>query len=146
MVAGVAAGAASATEIGATRLVFEKSAKMKKIETALYLSFVEEEVRQLSCGVIARGKSGAIPVAGSLRLRLDGDSENGREVWKSSAVERAVDDHGDAIFEVGDLTELVAEALIAEARVRLVRVDFQGGRGGRASELTLDCLYERVGP
>lgn len=142
----LATGALPATEIGATRLVFEKSAKLKKTEAALYLSHAGDEARQLDCGVMARGRKGPIPVAGSLRLRLVGESENRRETWQSAAIERAVDGDGNAAFEVGDLVGLAAEAALAEARPRLVRVDFRGGRGGRASELTVDCLYERVGP
>ena len=48
------AAVASAAETGVTRLVFEKSAKMKKIETTLFLSFRAGESGALRCGVVAR--------------------------------------------------------------------------------------------
>lgn len=138
------AAASPAAETGVAHLVFEKSAKMKKIDTTLYLSFPSGEPSSLRCGVVARGKNGVIPAAGSFRLRLIGETAGGGEVWESDAVTSALDDAGDARFEAADVSGLAAQAP-GGAEIQWVEVGFKGGRGGRATELTVDCLPEENG-
>ena len=138
------AAVASAAETGVTRLVFEKSTKMKKIKTTLYLSFSAGESSALRCGVVARGNSGAIPAAGAFSLRLIGESAGGGEVWESDAVSSSLDDNGDAWFEAEEISGLADEAP-GGTEIRLVQVGFKGGRGGKATEVTIDCLREESG-
>ena len=84
-----------------------------------------------------------LAVVGTLRLRLVGESGDGAEVWQSAALEKTVDELGDASFAAEELAALVEEARAAGSQIGLARVDFRGGRGGKASELTVDCLSER---
>lgn len=138
-----AAAAVPAAETHVVRLVFEKSAKMKKIDATLYLSFRSAEQGALRCGVVARGRGGAIPAAGSFALRLIGESAAGA-VWEGRAVSSPVDDNGDAWFDADEIAGLAAEAP-GGAEIRWAEVGFKGGRGGKATELTVDCLPQEGG-
>lgn len=134
----------AATEIAATHLVFEKSAKLKKVDATLYLPFVDESQRLL-CGVQARGKSGRLNAAGTFRLRLVGERSGGSEAWESDRVSAPANGFGEGGFEAAELADLAAAARADGADSLFLRVDFAGGRGGRIEELTLDCLRERSG-
>lgn len=136
---GLVAAGVSATDLAVTRLVFEKSAKMKRIDAALYMPF-DDGVTGLACGVVARGRSGRTDASGTLRLRLTGETARAGESWESESVRASLDGFGEAGFDADELEGLAAEARAAGATRVVIRVDFDGGRGGRVEELTLDCL------
>ena len=130
-----------ATEIVAAHLVFEKSVKMKKLDVAVYVSFVDG-TNGLACGVLVRGKSGPLATTGSFQLRLVGELADGSEAWESRSLTAGVDDIGDGSFSGEEIDELVADADAAGVEVAFYRVDYEGGRGGRVGELTVDCLRQ----
>lgn len=132
--------ALAAGEIVTGHLVFEKSVKMKKLDATLYVPF--EEGEGMSCGVIARGKNGRLPASGSFRLRLVGEQVDGSSPWEGRTVSAAIDDTGHAVFAGEEIAELASEAGAQGAEVALHRVELVGGRGGRVTELTLDCFRD----
>lgn len=137
-----AAGGATATEIVAARLVFEKSVKMKKLDATLYVPFAPGS-GGLHCGVVTRAKGGRIDAGGSFLLRLVGESSQGSETWESGLARATLNGFGEAEFSAEQVAGLAAEADADRADARFYRVDFDGGRGGKVDEVTVDCLLER---
>jgi len=137
----------SASEIGATHLVYEKAVKMKKADVTLLLSFADQSrpsdtllrPRALNCLVIARGKSGPLPAKGKLVLQVLGSRLSAP--WESRAVSATAED-GAASFNADDILGLVDEATADGANPELFRIRFDGGKGKKVSSLTMDCLHE----
>lgn len=139
----------SATEFGAAHLVFEKTTKMKKVEASLYMSLLDQSVkndqpgdaRSLRCAVATSGKSGAVPAGGRFIVRLVG--EEGSAPWRSRDLTASIDERGEAGFEAGDIQGLVDDADVDGATPELFRIDFDGGKGKKVIQITIDCVHER---
>lgn len=145
------AGELAATEFGATHVVFEKATKMKKVEVSMYLAALDQtdpdddlsRERRLRCTVAASGKNGSLPVKGAVELRLVGTAD-GSEPWEGTTLSVSPDPLGDVSFEAQQILDLVDEARASGAEPELFRVDFDGGKGKKVVELTMDCLHDRA--
>lgn len=146
------AGALSATEFGATHIVFEKATKMKKVESSLLMSFLDQSAkadrleasRRLRCAVTAATKGVPLAVKGKVLLRLEGVS-GASTSWQGSSLSRALDDRGDVLFDSESILDLVDEAAADDATPAWFRIDFDGGKGKKVAQVTLDCIHELTG-
>ncbi len=142
-----------ATEFGATHLVFEKATKMKKIKASLYMSFLDRSVktdtasagRRLRCAVASFGKRGPLTVGGKLLVRLLGEERGNFSSWRGTVLSEAVDAQGEARFDQETISGLVAEAFEDNVDLTGFRIDFVGGKGKKATQVTLDCVHELTG-
>ena len=145
--AGISPATASASEIGATHVVFEKPVKMKKADTVFYLPLVDQSrksdnpraSRLIDCRAIAEASRGPLPVTGKFRLRLIGKENGSDAVWTSPAATASLDGDGRARFQPGALADLVSLADSAGAVARLMQIEFDGGKGKKVARLTIDC-------
>ncbi len=146
--------ALGATEFGAIHVVFEKATKLKRVETSLLMSFLDQSTqgdqlgagRRLGCSVVALGTTGeALPARGEVTLRLEGAALGSLAPWKGSALSEVLDPRGDVVFDAEGILGLVNEAIANEAEPALFRIDFDGGKGKKVAELTLDCVHEPTG-
>jgi len=142
--------AVSAEQFGATYLVFEKTTKMKKVAASLYLPFPDPSVRgarlddrrRVRCAAVARGKSGTVATAGRLVLRLVGEESGSAARWTSRALQRTLDERGEARFEDDEILQLVDEAAAPGVDLELLEIEFDGGKGAKIAQLTVDCVHE----
>lgn len=146
------AGALSATEYGATHLVFQKTTKMKKVAASLYLSFLDQTVkndspeapRRVRCAVATSGKGGPVPAIGKLIVHLRGEVADSSIPWQSRSLTESIDERGEARFEDEAILGLVADANADGAEPDLFRIDFDGGKGKKVTQATVDCVHESV--
>lgn len=139
--------AARASEIAATHLVFEKAVKMKKANAFLFLPLLDQSRRSdvpdgsrlVDCRVFAEGKTGPLAVKGAFRLQLTGELSGTAEPWASDRITRPVDADGRGTFQPVDLLSLVDDALTDGIDARLLRIEFDGGKGKKVTRLTVDC-------
>ena len=137
----------AASEIAATHVVFEKPTKMKKADTFLYLSLVDQSrkgdsaqaSRLIDCRVFAEASSGPLPVKGTFRLRLLGEAKGSGASWTGSAINAPLDGAGRGTFQPAAIAGLVDQADSAGASARLMRIEFDGGKGKKVRRLTIDC-------
>ncbi len=141
--------AAKGSQVGRTDLAFEKRIAMKKIEASLTMSFENQarprdrlaDPRRVWCSVTTRGTRAARVAKGELRLRLTGIDP---APWESRALQAALGADGSVIFGEDEIGQLVDEATAAGATIRDFEVTFDGRRGGKVTELTLDCMQAPV--
>ena len=147
---GLCPAAVRCREIVATHLAFEKPVKMNRAVATMYAS-VEDQTRSsaapgesgsLDCRVVARGRKGRLGVSGDLTLRLLASrAGEDSDAWESRPLEAELDENGEASFSAEDLIDLTVSAAASGVVPDLYRVDFGGGRGGRMTELAIDCLH-----
>lgn len=145
--ASVATSSTSAAEISATHVVFQKATKMKKADTFLYLPLVDQSRkadsatadRLVDCRVFAESSRGPLTVKGNFSLRLLGEDKGSEASWRSSVITAPVDSDGRGTFGSAAIADLVGQAGSAGAEARLMRIEFDGGKGKKVTRLTLDC-------
>ena len=123
---------------------------MKKVAASLYMSFPDQSVkndesgdpRRLRCSVTALGPSGPVPAKGELALRLLGEKQTSS--WESSELAESVDRRGEVEFDGDAILELVDEANADGAEPELFRIEFDGGKGKKLNQITVDCIHEPV--
>jgi hypothetical protein len=144
-------GALEAVEFGATHVVFEKGTKLKKVETSLFMPVLDQSVRgdelgdqrTLRCTVSAMAKGGLLPAKGAVILGLQGPTASATP-WRSAVLRETLDERGDVMFDPDSILGLVDEAIAAGAAPDLFEIRFDGGKGPKVSQVTVDCLHELV--
>lgn len=137
----------SATEFGATYLVFEKTTKMKKVSVPLLMSFLDQSEkgdtidtgRRLRCAAQTFGNADPVTPKGRFVVRLLG--QDGGASWESREFSGALDDRGEVVFEDDAIASLVAEAGAAEPE--LFQIEFDGAKGPKVAHVSIECIHER---
>ena len=144
--------ALGATEFGATHLVFERPTGMKKVAATLYMSVVDRSLesdepgnrRRLRCAVAAMGKNGPLAARGEVGVRLRGEAGSALATWQGSELVEPLDGRGEVEFDDEAILALVDEASAAGAKPELFSIEFDGGKGKRVTQVTVDCIQEPV--
>jgi beta-glucanase (GH16 family) len=150
------AAAVKGSQVGATGLLYEKRVKMKKVEVFLSMSFENQarkkdsprDPRHVWCTVTAQGKTGPLAAKGKVLLRLVGEdpvSPTAFVPWQSSVLSESIDAQGDAAFEENQIQRLVNEAQADGARIQYLHATFDGGKGKKVEQATLDCMQAPAG-
>jgi beta-glucanase (GH16 family) len=149
------AAAVKGSQIGATGLSYEKRVKMKKVDVSLSMSFENQarkkdsprDPRRVWCTVTAQGRTGPLTAKGKVLFRLVGEvpvSATAFVPWQSSVLSESLDAHGDAVFREDQIQALVNEALGDGAKIHFLHATFDGGKGKKVEQVTLDCMQVPV--
>ncbi len=133
------------TQAATASLLFDRPAKMKKIDAALSAVFANQSLRRdrpgdgrrLDCAVRARGPKGPLTAAGKLRLELVGAA--GGSLWRSEAITAKLDEDGSARFAADEIEGLVEAAAGAGAEIERLAFLFEGSGKKKVTGLDLDC-------
>ena len=140
------------SEISVVHLVLEKPTKMKKVEAALFMSCLNQslkgdkphDLRRLGCLVTAKGKNGSLKTKGKLLLRLLGRRLTTSTAWQSRAAVMPLNKAGGADFGVQAILDLISDATAIGVEPEVFEITFDGGKGKKVTELTIDCLHKSV--
>lgn len=125
---------------------------MKRVAASLYLSFLDQSVkndepgarRSLRCAAAAAGGAGSVPARGEFILRLEGTDAGSSVPWRSGTLTRPIDERGQAVFDDVAILDLAEEAAEEGARADRFFLEFDGTGSKRVTRITIDCVHQRL--